>query len=290
MEERMFQDLKEAEILCPVCHGYEPKACHRQIRNYAFLSCRKCSFHFIYPSVESDEAFDNYYWTNDYTENFDRYARPSFRSLKKKLAVIEKIIGRKAGSFLDVGCGNGLYLHAASELGLKNLGIDIDRVNVEFAKKMGLNALAANLEDLSLDDRYDFIHLKSVLHLVKDPFRFLLKAKSLLSPGGVVFIDVPDQGSLFSRLRMIHDRTRYGQLELPLRRGAFNYRCLEYLCRRVGLRIISRVFIYPGDKVYYPILGMNRFHLTFFRLFAAFRISSLIGIYAVDAKGRHHEN
>ncbi|MFO7970729.1 MAG: class I SAM-dependent methyltransferase [Desulfobacterales bacterium] len=286
----MFQDLRNPDIICPVCGGDEPKICRRQVGNYSFLSCRKCFFDFIYPSVESDEAFDNYYWTSDYTDRFERYTRVTLDSLKKKLTDVEEIIGRKAGSFLDVGCGNGLYLRAADELGIENLGIDIDRVNIEFAKKMGLNALAGNLEDLSLDDRYDFIHLKSVLHLVKDPFRFFMKAKSLLSPGGVVFIDVPNQGSVFSRLRMIRDRTRYGQLELPLRRGAFNYRCLAYLCERAGLRIVKRVFIYPGDRVYYPILGKNRIYLAVFRLFAALRISSLIGIYAVSSNANHHES
>lgn len=272
------------QIVCPVCLGNEPKNFHRKVGDYSFLSCRKCYFQFVHPFIEDEKAFDDYSWTKEYTEKFDLYVGPAIFSLTKKIEVVEKIAARNIRFFLDVGCGNGLYLHAANVLGIKNLGTDIDRINVEFAKGKGLNALAASLENLSLDDRFDFIHLKAVLHLVKDPSGLLLKAKSFLAPGGVVYFDVPNQGSLFSRLRMLRDRASYGQLQLPLRRGAYNYRCIKYLCDRVGLRIAKRVFIYPGNKVYYPILGMKRLYLAVFRLFAIFRISSFIGFYLMDNK------
>jgi SAM-dependent methyltransferase len=273
------------DILCPACLQVGPKKLNRKIGKDVCLTCTVCSFQFIHPYIEEGRAFDDYSWTKEYTENYDRYVDPVITSLRKKVKDVGKIIGRTPESFLDVGCGNGLYLNAANKLGLKNLGTDVDRVNVEFAKGKGLNAVAAAVEDLDLPDRYDFIHLKAVLHLVPDPPRLLAKVRELLAPGGVVYIDVPNQGSLFSKLRMLRDRESYGQLQLPLRRGAYNYRALTCLCDKAGLKIVRRIFPYPGDETYYP-LEIRLLYRTAFKLFAKLHISSLIGVYLVRTQAR----
>ena len=254
----------------------------RAYKDLRFLKCPKCSFQFIDPFALGDQAFDNYAWTKEFTGKFDRYIIPVIASLRRKIEDVEKIMGRKPRSFLDVGCGNGIYLHAANVLGLKNLGTDVDKVNVEFARAKGLNAAAVALEDLDIGERFDFVHLKAVLHLVPDPGRLLIKARNLMAPGGVVYIDVPNQGSLFSKLRMLRDRTSYGQLQLPFRRGAYNFKSMTFLCRKTGLKIVRRVFAYPGDRTYYPILRAKRTFTLVFRIFAMFRISSMLGVYAVE--------
>ena len=254
------------------------------MNSYLFVCCPVCSFQFIHPYVEEGQVFDDYSWTKDYTDNYERYAKPVIESLKRKVDEVEAIIGRRPKSFLDVGCGNGIYLSAADVLGMRNLGTDVDRVNIEFAKGKGLNAVAAAIEDMELAERFDFIHLKAVLHLVPDPPRLLEKVKSLLAPDGVVYIDVPNQGSPFSKLRILRDRTSYGQLQLPHRRGAYNIKSMKFLCGKCGLKIAKRVFAYPGDRVYYPILGMNQSYEMVFKLFSLFGISSMLGIYLIEDK------
>ncbi|MEN6560325.1 MAG: class I SAM-dependent methyltransferase [Acidobacteriota bacterium] len=267
-------------IACPVCQHTGPKKLLRTVENYKVLACPVCSFQFIHPYVESRQAFDDYPWTKEYTENYDRYVAPVTESLAGKIKDVEALAGRRPASFLDVGCGNGLYLKAASELGLRNLGTDVDRVNVDFARGKGLNAVAGAIEEMELAEKYDFVHLKAVIHLVPDPSALVAKAASLLAPGGVMYIDVPNQGSLFSGLRILRDRRSYGQLQLPLRRGAYNFRALSDLCCRTGLIIVRRVFPYPGDSVYYPLDNRPQYRLLF-RLFAKAHISSLIGVYLV---------
>jgi SAM-dependent methyltransferase len=162
----------------------------------------------------------------------------------------------------------------------------VDRPNVAFARSKGLNAVAAAVEDLDLADRYDFVHLKAVLHLVPDPPRLLSKARDLLAPGGVMYVDVPNQGSLFTKMRILRDRDSYGQLQLPLRRGAYDMRALRHICSACGLRIVERVFPYPGSRAYYP-LDNPRLHQLVFALCSKVWLSSLIGVYLVaEVKGR----
>lgn len=276
--------MKLNDISCPACRGREAKTLLRTVGTYRFLDCPACAFQFIHPYNEEGQVFDDYSWTKEYTGHFDRYAGPVIASLRMKCADVERIAGRKPASFLDIGCGNGLYLQAANALGLRNLGTDVDRVNIEFAKAKGLNAVAAVIEDMELGDRFDFVHLKAVLHLVPDPPRLLTKAASLLGPGGVMYIDVPNQGSLFTKMRILRDRRSYGQLQLPLRRGAYNINALKYICEKAGLRIVRRVFPYPGDEVYYP-LDIRPSYRLIFCLFSKLRISSMLGVYLV-AKDR----
>jgi SAM-dependent methyltransferase len=268
-------------ISCPVCDSKDSKRVVRRKDEFFFLSCSVCSFSFIYPSIEDQSAFNDYAWTKDYTENYDRYLGSVVFSLREKVRLAEQIMRRKVESFLDIGCGNGLYLHAAGILGLENLGQDIDKINIEFAQKKGLNARATPFEDLDVEAQSDFVHLKSVLHLASRPIQMMKKAKSLAAPGGVIYIEVPNQGSPFSFIKKLRDRNTYGQLELPLRRGAYNYRCLKYLCDKLDLTIAKRVYPHPGDRVYYPILGMKPLHLIVFRLFSMVHISSLLGVYVV---------
>ena len=263
-----------------------PKKGKREAGAYRFLECPECGFQFIHPYIEPGPAFDDYSWTREYTEHYDRYLAPVIASLRVKVADVERIMGRRPASFLDVGCGNGLYLHAANVLGLENLGTDVDRINIEFARGKGLNALAAAIEDIEVAGRYDFVHLKAVLHLVPDPPRLLAKARDLLAEGGVMYVDVPNQGSLFTKLRILRERGSYGQLQLPLRRGAYDMRALRNICEAAGLKVVRRVFPYPGDKAYYP-LDNPRWHKALFALFAKAGISSMLGVYLVaDGKGR----
>jgi 2-polyprenyl-3-methyl-5-hydroxy-6-metoxy-1,4-benzoquinol methylase len=267
---------------CPVCKFVGRKKLRRKSGEYQFLSCPICSFQFMDPYLEGRQTFDDYSWTKEFTEEYDRYIKPVSESLEKKIGDVISITGRRPKSFLDVGCGNGLYLNAADILGLRNLGTDVDRVNIEFAKSKKLNAVASEIEDLDIAERFDFVHLKAVMHLVPDPPRLLAKANGLLSPGGVMYVDVPNQGSLFSKLRILRHRTSYGQLQLPMRRGAYNFRALSFLCNSVGLKIVKRVYPYPGDKVYYPLETASSYK-SVFRLFAKVHISSLIGVYLINA-------
>ncbi|MEK7377131.1 MAG: 50S ribosomal protein L11 methyltransferase, partial [Candidatus Margulisiibacteriota bacterium] len=54
------------------------------------------------------------------------------RSLKEYLAV-ETLSGK---TFLDAGCGSGLFSLAARQLGAKALSFDIDKDSVECAKQL----------------------------------------------------------------------------------------------------------------------------------------------------------
>lgn len=271
-------------LLCPLCDSSDVKS-KRKVGRSTYVVCQRCSLAFTFPYPEDKHLFDDYYWTREYTDNFERYKNPVLHSFKKKIQIVEQLLQRKTRSFLDVGCGNGLYLYAADSFGITNLGIDVDKKNIDFAREKGLNAVAVPIQELETSDRFDFIHLKSVLHLVKYPKTMIEASKRLLAPDGLLYIEVPNQGSLFSLLRKYWDRHNYGQLQPPFRNRAYTFKSLKYLCRESGLSIRHRDFPYLGDKVYYPRLhthplkSFDFYKALIFCLFSRLHISSLIGIY-----------
>lgn len=266
-------------IVCPLCGTRGSAELKRTTGDVFFMLCCKCGLHFIHSETQGSLNFSDYPWTKEYTEKYNQYLLPVLISLKEKVRITEKIIGRRPTSFLDIGCGNGLYLKAAENLGLRNLGIDVDIENIKFAKEKGLRVMAVNLENLELNERFDFIHIKAVLHLVNEPVRFILKAKKLLEPGGIIYLDVPNQGSLFSKLRILRDRSSYGQLQLPFRRSAFNDKSLRFLCKITDLKIMKKVYIYPGDYIYYPNYKIGKILKACFQIMAFFHVASLLGVY-----------
>jgi len=116
------------------------------------------------------------------------------------IAEVESVIGKK-GRLLDVGCGEGTLLLAAVEMGWESEGTEIASVMVHHIReKFGLTVHQGVLEDFNLPEHsFDTIILNHVLEHVSDPRMTLEKIAELLSPGGVVRIEVPNLASFSNR-------------------------------------------------------------------------------------------
>jgi SAM-dependent methyltransferase len=264
---------------CPVCRAGQVAEVRRH-EPYGFYRCPVCDLHFVDPFRADQGTFDDYKWNREYADSFDAYVQLYRHSMKAKIAVAEDILGRRVASFLDVGCGNGLALEAVQALGIRNVGFDIDAAHVEFARARGLNAVQTYMEHFQTDERFDFIQIKGTLHLVQDVVGMMQRVHDLLTDDGVVFVDVPDQASLSSRLRVLRRRDMFGQLQPPRRNRAFTRRALAYLLDRSRLAPRRWVRFACGDPVYYPMLPSHSRKLIWVRMAARLGIQSFLGAYA----------
>lgn len=123
------------------------------------------------------------------------------------IAEVESVIGRK-GRLLDVGTGEGTLLLAAVEMGWEAEGTEIASVMVHHIReKFGLTVHQGVLEDLDLPPHsFDAIVMNHVLEHVRDPGITLKRVAELLSPGGVVRIEVPNLASLSNRGKNFQSR------------------------------------------------------------------------------------
>lgn len=102
----------------------------------------------------------------------------------------------KKGKLLDVGCSDGLFVKEASQNGVEAEGIDISKVAIGRANKIGVKASCTDLKSFSPGYRFQTITGFDVLEHVLDPDVFIRAAKNLLEPGGQLILSTPNINSI----------------------------------------------------------------------------------------------
>lgn len=94
------------------------------------------------------------------------------------------------GRLLDIGTGVGLFMKCAANNGWVVEGVEPSRTAAEKARELtGANVHHGLLEDAQLPmHSYDAVSILDTLRSVPDPLPFLLRARQLLRPGGVLLI------------------------------------------------------------------------------------------------------
>ena len=126
--------------------------------------------------------------------------------LKRRARLVESILEKKGGHFLDFGCGNGAQTLLLAPLFTKCTGVDINEEYLEgFVQAIqndpqfeAISALATDgrpvaLPDASIDVAASFTVLEHVPHemaVLKDLHR-------LLKPGGQLILSVPNRWWIF---------------------------------------------------------------------------------------------
>ncbi len=227
---------------------------------YSFLCCSECGVHYVdplEPQVATQTLFNNYWWTQQYSREYDAYLSLIKRSLERKLLSCEVLTGFRPKSMLDVGCGNGLYAHAGKLIGLNVLGTEVDESSAAVARQHGLDVRVGKLENLDITESFDFVHIKAIVHLCHRPIAMLRSATKRLAEGGVLYVDASHQNGIFSRLRQMFqsEPLKYGQLFPPMHCISYTGRSFRKLLDCSGLSP-HRVFTYSAhDPIYYPLLS-----------------------------------
>ncbi|MFX0186787.1 MAG: class I SAM-dependent methyltransferase [Candidatus Hodarchaeota archaeon] len=84
---------------------------------------------------------------------------------------------------LDIGCGNGYLTKKLAQKARKVIGIDIDKKNIDFAKKYynNENILYINCEVSKYDfkEKFDYVIMSNVLEHIEDRKKLLERVKNL---------------------------------------------------------------------------------------------------------------
>jgi SAM-dependent methyltransferase len=110
-------------------------------------------------------------------------------------------IGRFApsGRLLDVGCGHGLLLDEARQLGYEVEGVELSEHAAAHARdQLGLTVHSKTLAELNAT--YNVIVLADVIEHLDDPVAAIEHCGRLLEPGGVLCVVTPDPASRTARL------------------------------------------------------------------------------------------
>jgi SAM-dependent methyltransferase len=136
----------------------------------------------------------NYHRDDDYLKN-----ESLFKNIfEKRVNIISRYIG--SGKLLEIGSATGVMLSLFKNRGWEGVGVEPSG-SADAAKEKGLKILKAKFEEVKLPDNYfDLVVLNHTLEHIDKPGEALAKINRVLKPGGFVFIDVPNFGSLSSRI------------------------------------------------------------------------------------------
>ena len=116
------------------------------------------------------------------------------------LEQIERYTGGP-GALLDLGCWVGFLMAEARDRGWRTLGIEPSAFASGRAREqLGLEVIQGDLMEADVPKgEWDAVVLGDVLEHVTQPADALDRVRSLLRPGGVVYIALPDAGSRVAR-------------------------------------------------------------------------------------------
>ncbi len=135
--------------------------------------------------------------------------------------------GGEVGRYLEIGCGHGLYLNAATELLSQQVhyqALDISATSIEMARHFvgsdEVEYLQRNIFDHEVTKGVDLITAGEIIEHLEEPIAFLDKVHRLLAEKGVLFITVPvnapaiDHIYLFERAEDARDMLRESGFEI----------------------------------------------------------------------------
>ncbi|VVB98586.1 Ubiquinone biosynthesis O-methyltransferase [uncultured archaeon] len=155
---------------------------------------------------------------------------------------------------LDVGCGDGNFLHYAKKAGYEVLGVEPSKFNPALSEKDGFRIINARLRDAGLPaGGFDVITINHVIEHVDDPGEVFAEMARIMKPDGRIILATPNTASvgrrIFGRYWYHMDTPRHLFLLAPAN--------ITRYAERNGLRVVR--IRYTGD--YSTYLGGLKYAL-----------------------------
>ncbi|HEY6781312.1 MAG TPA: class I SAM-dependent methyltransferase [Thermoleophilaceae bacterium] len=177
-------------------------------------------------------------------------------SAAMRFGAFRPLVRAGSGRLLDVGCGRGDLAHWFAARGWRVAGVEPGAEAAAQAAARGIEMHHGTLDDVPWPpSSFDAISFNHSLEHVHDPLRALVQARTLLRPGGLLIVSVPNFDSWQRRLF----GSRWFHLDLPRHLQHFGRVSLTAIARSAGLepiqvRATSSLAGLPGS-IQYAVAG-----------------------------------
>jgi 2-polyprenyl-3-methyl-5-hydroxy-6-metoxy-1,4-benzoquinol methylase len=252
-------------IVCPTCQiddtrsrGRRGGGAHRDGagEECRVVECRRCGLLYSNPFPFPTNLDELYSVTDGY---FDAHPEQEEKT-RQRGELIQQLEALTPGRrLLDVGAGLGETVAAACRRGWDAWGIESARSFVDKAEQLVpgrvFHGEIQNAPPRLTERLYDVIVLAAVLEHLHDPATVLHAVSRLLAPGGVLYVDVPNEvglyftmGNLWMRLRGRDWVVNLAPTFSPYHVFGFSRRSLTSMLQRHGLEPEVWRF-YPGTPL-----------------------------------------
>jgi 2-polyprenyl-3-methyl-5-hydroxy-6-metoxy-1,4-benzoquinol methylase len=203
------------ELTC-ICCGSDSFQHFRTMKGYHLFRCMSCRFVTVHPlpDIKTVEAHYNDTRTGEEKRLLRKQMLPRFMALSNNpkgdffrsvLSKVSGMLAKPALDILEIGSGFGNFVHYANSNGHHATGTEVTREYADMSSE-SLNGRIIHVEGGRYTDHFrcasfDLIYMEHVFEHVLHPEALLSQIRQLLRPGGVLFLAVPNMGSLSSRLQ-----------------------------------------------------------------------------------------
>lgn len=223
---------------------------------YKVIDCKTCGYKHLYP-IPSQMELKAFYEQSYYQEikGVKESAFPENASnWDFYYGHIENTAGEllKSGNpfhMLDIGCGYGKQLYYFKKKGWEVLGIEPSEALVEAVKAQGIPVISATYDevDFSKIGFFDVVTINFVLEHVPNPRDLLQKAHAKLKPGGVLFLQSPND---FNQFQLTVEEC-YGKdkwwISAPDHINYFDFPSMEKLLSDIGFKVALKEAVFPVE-------------------------------------------
>jgi SAM-dependent methyltransferase len=191
----------------------------------------------------------------------------------------------RKGRVLDIGAGRGETLRAARDLSWDAIGIEPSIKFADRAREYSGAEVYESLQDCFPSESFDFVVLAGVIEHLYDPNETIREISRILKPGGVLFVDAPNESGLYFQLGNLYQKLRGRDWVVnlaptfsPFHVLGFSPSSLRKLLSKHDLRIV-RFRVYGGQS-YVPSDGLLGFvEQQFARVVSALSNQGSVGTY-----------
>jgi 2-polyprenyl-3-methyl-5-hydroxy-6-metoxy-1,4-benzoquinol methylase len=267
---------------------------------FDIVRCRSCGLVFVNPRPTAEEI--RRFYPSGYGSRFQTLKKKKTSFYKRIPALLfrdpdiperlesDPYFTKRRGRVLDVGTGGGELLLELHGRGWEATGLEPFCEPSAPAKELGLDIRRVSFEEAELPSgHFDVVLMSHALEHMHRPLEALRKAASLLAPGGMAYVEVPNFGSASRRVF----GQRWAHLEVPRHLNQFTPRTIRMLANRAGLHLarirhvaashalretLLRIFISRKHGGSFPCTLINRLLRTPAAKIAAALVSGVLAL------------
>lgn len=256
------------DVFCPICPAGTKTSAYLtcgdrfhspKFRNYSIVCCHGCGLIFLSPRPAPDlspshhkqDGYDPFISFSSPRTLLDRIyltARKFTLAWKKRL--VQRLLP-SGGQVLDIGCGTGEFLHTIRDI-CQVVGVEPEPEAGKWGREqLGLPIHTGILESIALPEgSFDLVTMWHALEHIPDPVMALSHIHSLLKPGGILLIAVPNISSFDATCY----RSEWIALDAPRHLWHFNPKSLKNITGRAKFAHIGGGSL-PLDTFYNVLMS-----------------------------------
>lgn len=211
---------------CPACNSSRARSCGEK-NGFKLLLCNECGTLYTRTLPKgATEAYDGYY-------SEENLSVPEFIDRRLDEIVSEFSGYRQNNRFLDLGCGAGSLIKAATRAGWRAEGLDVSPQAVQHLRSIGFNAFCGELHEAAFPTAYfDVVAASELVEHVSDPSLLLGEISRVLRPGGLFWATTPHSHGVSGRML----GNSWSTVAPPEHLHLFSVRGFDRLLTRNGFR------------------------------------------------------